>query len=204
MSKAEELLDSLESGTYTLNSETEEHIIIGEDRSIMIPESLRDIANQYDHNVETVTFDCPRYWDGVDMSLLVVYINYQLPDGSEGCHMATNVVSDKENDKLMHFDWTISRNVTLLEGKVLFNVSIRDTDDLGRLVRCWNSDMCDQLTVAKGLECSNEVGKKYPDIIAHVSQEVSDFRRELDIIAGDVVGIDDEELYAMLDEQLGG
>ena len=55
---------------------SEEHIIIGRDRYITVPEGLKRIAVQYDHNVETVTFDCPRYWDEHDLSTMNIYINY--------------------------------------------------------------------------------------------------------------------------------
>ena len=57
---AEELLDSLseeEISAYTADSATEEHIVVGADRFITVPDSLKRIAVQFDHNIETVTFD---------------------------------------------------------------------------------------------------------------------------------------------------
>ena len=39
----------------------EPHIVIDDDRYIAVPKKLRRLAVQHDHNVETVTFDCPRY-----------------------------------------------------------------------------------------------------------------------------------------------
>ena len=73
MSLAESLLNSIDETT------TEGHIVIGNDRYITVPDELKRLAVQYDHNIETVTFDCPRYWDGLDMSAMAVYINYMLP-----------------------------------------------------------------------------------------------------------------------------
>ena len=64
MSQAEELLDSIsvdDIALYTADPETEEHIVVGSDRFITVPNSLKRIGVQYDHNIETVTFDCPRY-----------------------------------------------------------------------------------------------------------------------------------------------
>ena len=79
----------------------EEHIKIGLDRHITVPESLKRIAVQYDHNVETVTFDCPRYWDGHDMSKMTVYINYRplkLLVSKYGDKAASAVVDDFINN----------------------------------------------------------------------------------------------------------
>ena len=47
---------------------SEPHIVIDSHRAITVPEQLKRIAVQFDHNFETVTFDCPRYWDGHDLS----------------------------------------------------------------------------------------------------------------------------------------
>ena len=60
MSQAEELLNSLSAGDTT-ETAIEGHIVIGNDRFITVPEEPKRIGVQYDHNIETVTFDCPRY-----------------------------------------------------------------------------------------------------------------------------------------------
>lgn len=85
MGRAEDLLNGLQNtdtnNEISLliageNTDTEPHFVINDNRVISVPSELRTIAVQYDHNIETVTFDCPRYWDGHDMSKMVVYINY--------------------------------------------------------------------------------------------------------------------------------
>ena len=90
MGRAEDLLNGLQNtdtnnGISLLiageNTDTEPHFVINDNRVISVPSELRTIAVQYDHNIETVTFDCPRYWDGHDMSKMVVYINYERADG---------------------------------------------------------------------------------------------------------------------------
>ena len=95
MTLAEELLTSLsddEVALYTAEPEVEGHFVVDADRFITVPESLKKLAVQYDHNVETVTFDCPRYWDGLDMSSMAVYINYMLPNKAKGYCIAKNVI----------------------------------------------------------------------------------------------------------------
>lgn len=74
MSQAEDLLDSLseeESSYFAGTSPNERHIVIGKDRFITVPEELKKIAVQGDNNIETVTFDCPRYWDEHDLSATI-------------------------------------------------------------------------------------------------------------------------------------
>lgn len=121
MSQAEELLKSAAS-TRTVNPDTEPHIVIGDDRFITVPAELKRIAVQGDHDVETVTFDCPRYWDNHDLSEMQIYINYARPDESLGSHLAENVRVDEVDDTIIHFDWTISSHVSEIKGKMSFLV----------------------------------------------------------------------------------
>lgn len=144
---------------------TEPHIRINDDRNIVVPKELRKIAVQFDHNVETVTFDCPRYWDGVDMSKMTVYINYMRKDGARGQFLAKNVVVDTVDDKLMHFDWKLSQNATLVKGALIFLVCIKQTGDSAEELFHWNSERCGDLTVSEGLECEDVVGTLHADII---------------------------------------
>ena len=89
MSKAEELLNTLSASADTDGltiSSQEPHIVVGNDRYITVPEELKRIAVQHDHDIETVTFDCPRYWDEHDMSQMTIYVNYLRSDGENGAY----------------------------------------------------------------------------------------------------------------------
>ena len=102
----------------------EPHIVIDRNRTITVPDQLKRIAVQFDHNVETVTFDCPRYWDGHDMSVMEVYINYKRPDGKIRKYTADNVTVDDSDNTIMHFDWTITNDVTSVNGNRRFFIVI--------------------------------------------------------------------------------
>lgn len=172
MSYADELLNSLsEDGVMALTAEssTEPHIIIGSNRKVSVPDELKRIAVQYDHNVETVTFDCPRYWDEHDMSQMKIYINYKCPGGSLGCYIVDSVTIDEADNTIMHFDWTISRNATLKDGNLSFLVCIRKIDaETGEEVNHWNSELNMEMYVSKGLECNEITEELYPDIITQL------------------------------------
>ena len=177
MSKAEELLNTLESSNASLmalNGE-EAHIVIGADRYITVPDQLKRIAVQYDHDIETVTFDCPRYWDDHDMSTMAIYINYLCPNRISGVFPATNVKVSTSDSSIMQFDWTISKNVTMAEGKLTFLVCVKNTDSDGNEKNHWNSELCTDCYISKGLEINAEAYEDIvPDFIAQWAKEVTD------------------------------
>ena len=176
MSKADELLNSLSEDDISLqlaNPETEPHIIIGEDRVISVPKELQRIAVQYDHDVETVIFDCPRYWDDLDMSKLNIYINYMRKDRYIGCYKATDIEVDGANSNIMHFNWKISRNVSEVIGELKFLVCIKKSDAEGYEVNHWNSELNTEMYISQGLEAEESIFDAYPDIISQWEDEVN-------------------------------
>ena len=186
MSKADELLNSLADTTPSLklaNPETEPHIVVGDDRIVSVPKELQRIAVQYDHDVETVTFDCPRYWDGLDMSELHIYVNYMRRDRVVGCYLARNVTVDTTDSAIMHFDWTISKNVSQVAGEIKFLVCIKKGDSEGNEINHWNSELNNQMYVSEGLEVGDEFFDDYPDIILQWEEDVQRVKNEL-IAAG--------------------
>lgn len=151
-----------------INSENEGHIVIGVDRRIVVPAELNRIAVQYDHNIETVTFDCPRYWDNIDMSTMRVYINYKRSDGYLDSYPVKTITVDDVDQNVMHFDWTISRNVTSVYGGVSFLVCITNIDLEGNEVNHWNSELCTTLFVSPGMEAHEMPEEERKDLVAQL------------------------------------
>lgn len=133
----------------------EPHIVIGSDRSITVPKELRSIAVQYDHNIETVTFDCPRYWDGNDMSSMTVNINFVRSDGHEGTYVCKEVTIDATDPDIIHFDWTVSREVTEASGKLTVIVCLKKDNAGGLTSQVWHSQRCETFSVLPGLLCDS-------------------------------------------------
>lgn len=172
MSQAEALLNRAAlPGAYTSTPETEPHIVIGKDRVITVPDELKRLGVQYDNDIETVVFDCPRYWDDTDMSKLGVYINYERKDGVKGAYPADNITVDDNDDTLMHFEWTISRNVTLIEGNLKFNVCTKGIDEEGFETEHWNSELCESCYISEGLEYGEVLKDMYPDILSQIQKD---------------------------------
>lgn len=167
MSQAEELLNSL---TETTDDAVllDGNIVIDSERFITVPESLKKIGVQYDHNIITATFDCPRYWDGRDLATMRFYVNYMRPDAIAGSYLADKPTIDPENPDILHFDWVISGNVTAIQGQISFLVCAKCTDEDGNEKNHWNSEINQELYVTAGMRCQETIIHRYPDIITQL------------------------------------
>ena len=145
-----------------------EHIVVGSDRYITVPESLQKIGVQFDHNAETVTFDCPRYWDEHDLSKMKIYINYMRPNDSFGAYLCNDAEIDSMDDTIMHFNWVISGHVTEFAGPLSFLVCICDVDQNGDSTTHWNSELNTQMYISSGMKCRDAILGRYPDIITQL------------------------------------
>lgn len=148
-----------------------EHVIIGKDRTVAVPDSLKKIGIQFDHNVNTITFDCPRYPDedpSVDMSQMPIFINYMLPDKTPGSSLAENVVIDPDDESLIHFDWKITNAVTPVNGVLSSLICIKKTDTEGNELYHWNTELFQKFTVGNGMECTEQVADMHPDVITQL------------------------------------
>lgn len=176
MSQALDLLNGLspdEMSRLAGTNPNEARIVIGEDRTIYIPPELRRIAVQFDHNIETVTLECPRYWDGHDMSQMSVSINYMRQDGYTDSYPAA-VTSVTEDDKML-FDWTISGNVTEVSGKLSFLVCVEKTNvETGELLYHWSSELSQEMYVSGGMKCKAAPITRDPDLIGQILQRIND------------------------------
>lgn len=158
MSQADNLLDSL-SVDYT----DEPYITVNDDRTITVPDELKHVAVQGDHNIETVTIDCPRYWDEYDFSTMKVYINYMRPDGYKDSYRTKNLRVAEDDDTRILFDWTISGNVTAIKGNLSFLVYIESS----KANPCWHSRLNQQMIIDEGLSATEQI-LRAPDSIEQV------------------------------------
>lgn len=174
MSQAEELLNSL-----SANSDTEPMIYVSDARIITVPDVLKKIAVQHDHNVETVTFDCPRYWDGHDMSKWTIQIIYTTAAGKPGDFIATNCRVNEADSSRINFDWTILDYLTQDSGSISFYICITDTAEDGTVFHHWNTELCTDAYVSKGGDC-HAMETLYPDVFSQWHTKLSA------ILAGEV------------------
>lgn len=181
MSQAENLLSTIaEEDWPTVDSthESEPMIVIDEDRVIHVPEKLRRIAVQYDHNIETVFFKCPRYWDSHDLSEMAIYITVLTPDGKVVPYAARGIAPNLFDDT-MSFSWTITRDITQVKGQLTFLVCIKKTDEFGLENNHWNSELNKEMYISEGLECDVEsILDSQPALVTDILTRLSSLERQ--------------------------
>lgn len=185
-----------------------EHVIINRDRTVVVPESLKKIGIQFDHNVNTITFDCPRYPDedsSIDMSQMPIFINYMLPDKTPGSSLALNVVVDETDDTLMHFDWKITNAITPVNGVLSTLICVKQSDADGNELYHWNTDLFQKFTVGNGMECNGQVAEMNPDVITQLLARMGevDTRTSAEAMSGYVNEYMTENPPQPTDEQVG-
>lgn len=166
MSQAEELLNSLSGTTYSTEAD---YVTIGSDRFMVVPDNLKKLGVSADHDVNTIHFIGPRYSEnGTDLSQTTIWANYMRSDGYLDAAPCEDVTVDSEDETLMHYYWTISRNVTEAHGNLVVLVCAKSVDSAGNELRHWNSELCHDFYISEGMEVQESVITQYPDLIEYM------------------------------------
>ena len=153
-----------------------EHVTITKDKRVLVPESLKKLGVQFEHDVNTITFTCPRFWSMADLSTMDVYINYTLPDGTPGVYEVTDVQIDEEDETLVYFDWNILRNITRLNGQIAFSICAKNIDAEGNDIHHFNTEICKTTYISPGLCIDEIIEEKYPDVLGNLMHDVSELK----------------------------
>ena len=131
-----------------------------ETRVITVPasEKLFGVAN--DGNTERKHFRCPKVvGDNIDLSTMHLYVNYQNANGERSAYLVEDVQTD---GNYITFSWLISPNVTAYKGQIKYIVCAKN----GATAE-WNTTLAEG-TVLEGLEATEEIVEKNPDIIEQI------------------------------------
>ena len=177
---AEELNSPNEYSLSTNPDSNPSYILINPDRSLTVPDNLKKIGIQHDHNVESVMFKCPRYNDGIDLSeMSVISINWTNSKNMPGKSYCTDVTYD---DNYLTFIWKITQDVTAERGFLTILVCMVETNDEGSEDLHWNSEINKELYIGDGLYVSSDdiVNKYNPAIIDQVLSRVREAEYTID------------------------
>lgn len=136
-----------------------------ETRVITVPasEKLFGVAN--DGNSERKHFRCSKIvGDNIDLSTMHLYINYQNANGQKYPYLVEDVQTDSD---YITFTWLIGPDVVAYKGQLKFIVCAKKADSSGNLVNEWNTTLAEG-TVLEGLEATDEVVERNPDIIEQI------------------------------------
>ena len=131
-----------------------------ESRTITVPETEKIFGVFSDGNTERKHFRCPKVvGDGIDLTTLHLYINYQNANGKKYPYLVEDVQADGD---YITFSWLISPDVVSYKGTVKFVLCAKKGTELE-----WNTTLAEG-TVLEGLEATDEVVARNPDIIEQI------------------------------------
>lgn len=131
-----------------------------ETRVITVPasEKLFGVAN--DGNSERKHFRCPKIvGDNIDLSTMHLYINYQNANGDKYPYLVEDIRTDGD---YITFSWLIGPDVVAYKGQIKYIVCAKN----GATAE-WNTTLAEG-TVLEGLEATEEIVEKNPDIIEQI------------------------------------
>lgn len=148
-------------------------------RIITVPEELVDIGVVGDHYAETVYFDCPRFFDGVDLSLKSCEIHFINAAGFTGISKAIDVVP---GDSQISFGWEIDRRVTIKSGKISFAIFFCSTDERGYQF----STTAASMNVLAGLDEGQTITAQDNTILQQIQYQLAEMYEQLNTINNNI------------------
>lgn len=139
----------------SVEPDTEPVIQIDADlRIIEVPEVLQNIAVTGDHLSETIYFNCPRFFDGEDLSNHTCIIRF-INAGNE--YGEDNVVNMEVNESSLYFGWALDNNATKYSGEVNFTVQFETCDEDGSNVQYQWQTTPATLTILPALDIDSTI-----------------------------------------------
>lgn len=135
-------------------------LINPETRTITVPETEKIFGVSHDGNTERKHFRCPKVvGDNIDLSTMHLYINYQNANGDKYPYLVEDIRTDGD---YITFSWLIGPDVVAYKGQIKFVVCAKN----GATAE-WNTTLAEG-TVLEGLEATEEIVEKNPDIIEQI------------------------------------
>lgn len=148
-------------------------LINPETRTITVPETEKIFGVSHDGNTERKHFRCPKVvGDNIDLSTMHLYINYQNANGDKYPYLVEDIRTDGD---YITFSWLIGPDVVAYKGQIKFIVCAKKRDGT---IPEWNTTLAEG-TVLEGLEATDEVVERNPDIITQLLNRM----REVEKIA---------------------
>ena len=127
---------------------------------------------QYDHNSERITFEIPRYIDGHDMSLCnqseVHYNNISTKETNPGVYPITDLMVDPTDSDVVICSWLISRNATMLVGRLAFVVRFACVGENGTVEYAWNTVPYSEVKIASSIYNADVIADDFSDVYLDV------------------------------------
>lgn len=175
MPTTEELLEQLETEAQ---SETPVCVIDPETRTITVPPEYHLLGVENDEKGERLYFQCPKIvGDNVDLSQLILFINYQNAGQEIDAYKITDVQTDGEN---ITFSWLLDRKVTAYKttdkNKLSFLFCAQKPGEDGMLTQEWNTTTNTECIVLVGIEAQEHIEEENSAAIAQIWQAIDELK----------------------------
>ena len=153
-------------------------------RKITVPQQLYNIGVAGDHLCEEIFFECPRYFDGNDLSEHDCVVRYVNAGKEYGEFNVTNMIV---NDDSLLFGWKIDNYVTRYSGVINFTVQFNTV--LDGIKYQWQTTPA-QLNILAGLNIEQTITEKDDILFRTLSNQVNDLQKSVEQLKIQVSMID--------------
>lgn len=133
-------------------------------RTIIIPASITLLGVVSDENVQTLHFQMPKTYKGLDLSEFAIRINYMNANNVGDTYAVDDSEISGEN---IVFTWTVGRVACMYKGDTKFIVCLKKKDVSGNVLKEFNTSLA-SLPVLEVLETTEAVVAENPDIIEQI------------------------------------
>lgn len=160
-----------------MNPDEEPIIQIDADlRTITIPEALKNIAVVGDHLSETIYFNCPRYFDGEDLSNHTCIIRF-INAGNE--YGESEAVDLEPEETTIKFGWAIDNQATKYSGDIDFTVQFETTNN--GIQYQWQTTPA-TLTILPALDIDSTISGNNETLFRALSNQVADLQKSVNTL----------------------
>lgn len=153
----------------TNDTGADEVITIDNDlRKITIPASITLLGVVSDENVQTLHFQMPKTYKGLDLSEFAIRINYMNANNVGDTYAVDDSEISGEN---IVFTWTVGRVACMYKGNTKFIICLKKKDTSGNVLKEFNTSLA-SLPVLEGLETTEAVVAENPDIIEQILTKI--------------------------------
>ena len=137
-------------------------------RTIIIPASITLLGVVSDEDVQTLHFQMPKTYKGLDLSEFAIRINYMNANNVGDTYAVDDSEISGEN---IVFTWTVGRVACMYKGNTKFIVCLKKKDVSGNVLKECNTSLA-SLPVLEGLETTEAVVAENPDIIEQILTKI--------------------------------
>lgn len=163
MSKAEELLSTLESRSAAVSTDDILTVDLNT-RIISIPATIKILGVESDDDVKRLQFKVPRYYGEFDLSTFDFRINFANAKNKGDVYPVNDL--DIVDDYIT-FSWLVDRTAFAYNGNVKFSVCMKLLDETGTVIKELNTTFA-TLPVLEGLETVAAVVENNPSAFDEV------------------------------------